>query len=221
MLIDLTWNIEEHWRYSKFKREMIQSFDKGDLWQVTGFNMGSHWFSHMDFPRHTGPDYPSSDDFPLEHYNGMASVIDISRSSSIANYGFNKSDLEKAVKKHAKLHDIWLLRSNWELECSHMTREFWLNAPYLTEDAILYLKDQGIKTIAFDFPQDYSIRLLVNRPVGPDEQLTHIHLLRNNILLIEYVGNFDKIPTQECEFICLPLKFKNIDGAPVRAVAKV
>lgn len=78
MFIDLCVPIEEHWRYP-FKRTLAASFDKGDKWQITEFTMKSHWFSHMDFPRHTGAKYPDSEAFPLEAYNGMASVIDVSR----------------------------------------------------------------------------------------------------------------------------------------------
>ncbi|MGI5174354.1 cyclase family protein [Treponema sp. OMZ 840] len=221
MLIDLTWTIEEHWRYGKFHREKIQSFENGNLWQVTGFYLGSHWFSHMDFPRHIGIQYPDSNEFPLDYYNGNASVLNLTK-KSVENYGFTSEDLERACKGRDKLEKILLLRSDWGLECSHMEKEFWTKAPYLTDDAIDWLRHRGdINAIAFDFPQDYSIRLLIERPVGPEEQKTHSLLLKNNILLIEYLSNFNLIPLDTCEFFCLPLKLDHIDGCPVRAVAKV
>ncbi|ERF59868.1 cyclase family protein [Treponema socranskii] len=220
MLIDLTWPIEKHWRYGKFYREEIQSFEKGNLWQVTGFYLGSHWFSHMDFPRHTGAQYPDSSAFSLDYYNGAASILNLTK-TSVENYGFTSEDLKYACKKTGKLEKILLLRSDWGLECSHMEKEFWTKAPYLTDDAIDWLQGQDINAVAFDFPQDYSIRLLIERPVGPEEQKTHTLLLRNNILLIEYLCNFNSIPSDRCEFFCLPLKLDRIDGCPVRAVARV
>jgi len=219
MFVDLSVPIEEHWRYP-FKRELVSSFEKGDKWQVSGFYMKSHWFSHIDFPRHTGAEYPDSEDFSLENYNGMASVIDV-YSPGMVNRAITADILKNAVGER-KLHNIILIRSRWNTECEWKTKEFWTKAPYLTEDAFGYLAELSPTAIGFDFPQDYTIRELIDRPVGPEEQLSHIILLRErNILLIEYVTNFDKIPGDECELFCLPLKIAHVDGCPVRCVARV
>jgi kynurenine formamidase len=198
---------------------MISSFEKGDAWQVTEFKMKSHWFSHIDFPRHTGLAYPDSEQFPLEYYNGMASVLYIQK-QKIAMHAITREDLEKAATGKT-LHSILLIRTDWGLETSWKTKEFWDSAPYLTDDAIYWIKEQNPNAVAFDFPQDYTIRLLQLRAVTPEEQKTHTILLRDNILLIEYLTNFHAIGSDECEFICLPLNFKHIDGCPVRAVARI
>ncbi len=218
--IDLTWPIEEHWRYPHFERGLISSFDDGKLWQITKFTLGSHWFSHIDFPLHTGKGLNNSSFYPLEHYNGMASVVDLRTGSSLKNHPFTKDELIKAIGSR-KLEKIVLLRSDWDKEVSHMTREFWLDAPYLAEDAIDYLATLGLSAIAFDFPQDYAIRPIFDHPVSPDEQKTHTALLRKGTLLIEYVWNFDQIGQDTCEIICMPLRLEHIDGCPIRFVAKV
>ena len=220
MLVDLCFPIQEHWRYSKFHREMLSSKEKGDFWEITGFTMGSHWFSHMDFPRHTGPEYPDSEAFPLEAYNGKASVIDLTR-PDLKNHGFTVEDMEKATEGR-KLQKILLLRSDWEKQSDWNTTDFWDNAPFMTPEALEWIVAKKPTCVAFDFPQDYTIREGRFRKVTPDDQPSHTILLRNNnILLVEYVHNFDKIGADECEFICLPLKLPHIDGGPVRAVAKV
>ena len=218
MFVDLSLPIQSHWRYP-LKRDTVSSFEKGAVWQVSEFTMKSHWFSHIDFPRHTGLEYPDSDQFPLEHYNGRASVLHVKK-QRIAMHAITREDLATAAAgKH--LHSILLIRTDWGLETSWETKDFWDNAPYLTDDAILWIKEQNPTAVAFDFPQDYTIRLLQQRAVAPEEQKTHTILLRNNILLIEYLTNFHAIGSEECEFICLPLKFEHIDGCPVRAIARV
>ena len=218
--IDLTWPIEEHWRYPLFKRGLLSSFEDGKLWQITEFTLGSHWFSHIDFPLHTGAGLADSNCYPLEHYNGMASVVDLRTGESLRNHAFTKEEIQKATEGR-KMEKIWLLRSDWDKEVSHMTKEFWLDAPYLSDDAIDYLATLGLNAIAFDFPQDYAIRPIFDHPVSPEEQRTHVELLRKGTLLIEYVWNFDQIGQDTCEIICMPLRLEHIDGCPVRLVAKV
>jgi len=219
MLIDLCVPIAEHWRYP-FKRYLASAFENGAKWQITEFVMRSHWFSHMDFPRHTGAQYPDSEEFPLEAYNGPASLIDVSRTEGVKDYGFTAEDVKRAVGER-KLNKILLIRSKWNLECDWNTKDFWVHAPYLTEEAYNYLNTLGLTAVGFDFPQDYTIRELIFRPVPPEEQLSHAILLRNNVLLLEYLTNFDKIPVDDFELYCLPLKLQHIDGCPVRCIAKV
>lgn len=218
MFIDLSLPIQPHWRYG-FQRKEVSSFDAGDAWQITEFVMRTHWFSHIDFPRHTGKDYPNSEAFPLEHYNGKASILHIDK-GPMAMYAITAEDLEEA--KHGRiLHDILLIRTDWPTETSWETPQFWDDAPFLTDEAIYWIKEQKPNTVAFDFPQDYSIRLLKDRKVTPEEQKTHTILLRNNILLVEYIHNLDQIHGEECEFFCLPLNIRETDGCPVRAVARI
>ena len=218
MFVDLSLPIQPHWRYG-FKSHHVSYFEKGDAWQITEFSMKSHWFSHIDFPRHTGLEYPDSEAFPLEAYNGKASVIHVQK-KTIADYAITADDLQLASKGRS-LEKILLIRSDWGVETSWETKDFWNHAPYLTDDAIYWILEQDPTAVAFDFPQDYAIRLLQERPVSPEEQKTHTILLQKNILLIEYLTNFNAITSDTCEFFCLPLNLKHVDGSPVRAMARV
>ena len=159
MFIDLSVPIEDHWRYP-FKREEVSSFSNGALWQITGFYLKSHWFSHMDFPRHTGAEYPDSDSFPLEAYNGEASILDVWHEDGMKNRAITEEDIKKAVEGR-DLKKILLIRSKWNLECRWESKEFWTEAPYLTEDAYNYILTLSPTAVGFDFPQDYTIRELL------------------------------------------------------------
>jgi kynurenine formamidase len=49
----------------------------------------------------------------------------------------------------------------------------------------------------------------------------HHILLSHGLILIENLVNLESLPKQEFTFSCLPLKIKNGDGSPVRAVGIV
>ena len=51
------------------------------------------------------------------------------------------------------------------------------------------------------------------------ELLNHHKLLSNNILIFENLTNLEEIKSNLFTFCALPLKFKNSDGAPIRAIA--
>lgn len=56
---------------------------------------------------------------------------------------------------------------------------------------------------------------------SPDVSPFEIHHLffKNNILIAENLTNLKKLIGKRCEFYILPLKIKNADGAPCRAIA--
>jgi arylformamidase len=63
-------------------------------------------------------------------------------------------------------------------------------------------------------------RLLLRGEVWPlEEHVTHDALLRNGVILIEYLPNTAAL-TGLCPFLCcLPLNVPDTDGAPARVVA--
>src|SRR6185369_9118115 len=62
--------------------------------------------------------------------------------------------------------------------------------PWLTRDAAEWLLARQPTAVAFDFPQDYPIRLLLDGVIAPTgEHVTHDVLLRAGVTLIEYLVN--------------------------------
>ena len=59
-----------------------------------------------------------------------------------------------------------------------------------------------------------------NTPVYPGTPKPKLFSQRD-MIIIENLCNLDKCPKGLFDFACLPLKFENSDGAPVRAVALV
>jgi arylformamidase len=121
---------------------------------------------------------------------------------------------------HVPPGDIVVLKSCWEQQHSPMTPEFWTEAPYMSRAAAEWLRARAPRAVAFDFPQDYTIRLLLHGEVRPlEEHVTHDVLLRNGVILIEYLANTAALTAPRTFLCCLPLKVPNADGAPARVIA--
>ena len=212
-IIDLSMTIQPHWRWN-VSCELFKDLEKGDPFQISMLTMHAHAFTHMDTPLHIMPNQITVEAVPPDHLAGSAAILDLSFVQ--ANQAITKQDLRNAGD-HMQPGDIVLLKTEWDLRRDHMTPEFWKEAPYLEEEAAVWLSEQDIKAAGFDFPQDYGIRNIPASP--PEEQPTHHYVLRKGIYLIEYLCNLHQIESSRVTFFALPLKIKGAEGSPVRAVA--
>lgn len=216
-IIDLSVPIQDHFRWP-VKRDKIGDHAKGDLAEKTWLGWPVHGFTHMDSPKHYFADAATTDDVPLETTIGDATVFDLEPVEP--NEAITAERLEAAGGLYLQAGDIALMRSCWDTQRSLASREFWLDAPYLTRDAAQWLLAKGVRAAAFDFPQDQPIRGLLDGKRAPlEEHVTHDVLLRNGVILIEYLGNTQAIRQPRVWFCCLPLKVPAADGAPARVIA--
>ena len=215
-IIDLTMPIEDHFRWP-VGRELAADFARGDLFQITRLTFGVHGFTHMDSPRHILPDGPTTSEIPLEATVGDAAVVDL---SDVAPNEAIGAERLRAAAGHVGRGDRMVFRTAWERQRSPRTAEFWTEAPYLTRDAAEWLLERGVRTVAYDFPQDYTIRLLLRGEVRPmAEHVTHDVLLRNGVVMIEYLSNTAALTRPRTWLCALPLKVPGADGAPARVIA--
>ncbi len=216
-IIDLTMPIEHHFRWP-VRRELVGDFARGDLFQVTRLTLGVHGFTHMDSPRHIVPDGPTTETIPLEATVGEAAVVDLS--DVAPNEAIEAERLAAAGGQDVERGGIVVFRTAWERQRSPRTPEFWTEAPYLTRGAAEWLLERGVRTVAYDFPQDYTIRLLLKGEVRPmAEHVTHDVLLRNGVVMIEYLSNTAALTKPRTWLCALPLKLPGADGAPARVIA--
>ncbi len=69
-------------------------------------------------------------------------------------------------------------------------------------------------------PQDYPIRELLGGKQAPiAEFVSHDILLRNGVILIEYLTNLGALSSPRTTLFALPLNIPNSDGAPARVIA--
>lgn len=214
--IDLTLPIiVGHWRYSN-QRRPVHSIADGDASNVTYFDLQTHMFTHIDAPKHVVADGKTLDDFPVDLCIGKAAVLDVSYVKP--NQGIGAEDLEKAYQKCEKA-DIILVKTSWGLHRDWTSKEFWDDAPYITEDGAKFLLSISPKVVGYDFPQDYDIRRLRTVDEHECDLTTHRYLLKNEILMIEYMTNMWEITGNNVDFVGLPLKLDHADGAQIRCVA--
>jgi kynurenine formamidase len=215
-IIDLTMPIENHFRW-KVERSLAGSYDAGDPFQVTRLGLVVHGFTHMDAPVHMVPGGDTTSDIALERTIGPAAILDLT--DVAPRSAIDAQRLERAGA-HVEPGDIVVLKTRWDERVSNRTPEFWRESPWLTREACEWLLAREPRALAVDFPQDYPIRLLLDGEHAPISQfVSHDVLLRNGVILIEYVCNLGAVKGPRTTIFCLPLKLPGADGAPARVIA--
>jgi arylformamidase len=215
-IIDLSMPIEDHFRWP-VERRLSRSYAQGDLFQVTWLGWPVHGFTHMDSPRHFFADGKTTSDIPLETTVGEAAIVDL---TPVAPDEAITAVRLAAGAGHVRPGDIVVIKTCWERQRSPKTPEFWTEAPYLSREAAEWLLERRPRAAGFDFPQDYTIRLLLKGEIRPvEEHVTHDVLLRNGVILIEYLCNTAALTAPRIFLCCLPLKVPDADGAPARVIA--
>ena len=215
-IVDLSMPIEDHFRWP-VERRIAGSHAQGDVFEATWAGWTVHGFTHMDAARHCVPGGPTTEQIPLERTVGHAAVVDLTPIAP--NEAISAARLAAAAG-HVRQDDIVVMRSCWEQQRSPRTPEFWTDAPYMTREASAWLLEREPRAVAFDFPQDYPIRLLLEgKEVPKPEHVTHHVLLSHGVTLIEYVVNTSKLKAPRNLFSAAPLLIPNADGAPARIYA--
>lgn len=216
-IVDLSMPVDTgHLRWP-VERGVKGDFAEGDLFEVSWLRTSCHGFTHMDAPRHMVPGGATLDDLDLARVVGPAAVIDLG--DVAPNEAIDAARLAP-VADHLLPGEIALFRTGWDRQRDWKDASFWRDAPYLTRDAAQWLLDREPTACAFDFPQDYTIRLLLDGEVRPiAEHVTHDVLLRNGVTLIEYLVNTMEVAGARTFLAALPVRIAGADGAPARVVA--
>lgn len=215
-IIDLSMPIAAHFRWPT-ETPVKGNIAGGDQFRVTRLHTTCHGFSHVDAQAHILADAPTIETTGLDRVVGHARVLNLRDVQPKEEIGPER--LERA-DPGGRPGDILLLSTGWDRHRDYNTREFWLDAPFLNRAAAQWLADRAPTAIAFDFPQDYPIRLLLDGGVVPfDQHVTHDICLRQGITLIEYLVNTTSIAAPRVFFAAAPLKIPGADGAPARIFA--
>jgi arylformamidase len=184
-------NIEE----KKPKIKQVNFFEKqGHYESEITFNM--HTGTHIDYPLHMIEIGTNSNTENLDVLTGKAKVFDLTHVkdqidiSDIANLDINKNDFL-----------IFKTRNSFR-------EDFDEGFVFVNEKAAKYLVEKQIRGVGID-----SLGIERSQPNYP----THKLLLGANIIILEGLRLKD-IEPGEYELYCLPLKIKNVEAAPVRAI---
>ena len=171
------------------EKKIIKSMEKGEVYNLTEFNMCAHNGTHIDAPFHFIKDGKTVDEICLETFVGMAYVAE--------HHGIVTGDaaatiIEKAKKQNAEATKRILIKG--EVEVS-------LDAAKVFADSDILLLGNEPQTIG---PQ--------NAPMA-----VHLVLLGANVILLE--GIRLAAVSEGVYFLnAAPLNLSGADGSPCRAV---
>ena len=175
---------------------------------TTSIKLGSHSGTHIDSPNHFLNDDYGVDQLDLNILCGKITVIDFTH--------FKQG-------MQVKLEDVMninvteriLFRFGWHRFWK--TKEYYKDFPFFSIEAAEYLVKSGIKLIALDTPSPDSGQNI--KLGGKYDSPVHKLFLENEIIIIEYLTNTDKINCdKKLKIVALPLKLKGIDGSPARVI---
>jgi arylformamidase len=173
----------------------------GELYTLSQLTSTVHVGSHLDAPRHFVRDGHGVDQTDINKLIGPCYVVDLSDVNSI-----DAQSLEQAI---IPVHVTRLL-------CRTRNSEWWARGDNTFHTDFIAIDPTGAEWIVQRGMQLVGVDYL---SVGAYEGgiPTHEILLLNGVVPVEGL-DLSRIEQGEYQLICLPLKLKDCDGAPVRAV---
>ena len=188
------------------KLTVANTYEK-DGFRETLISFYSHTGTHMDAPFHLFGDRTSLDAHPADQFVGKALVIDC---TDVGEGGMIGIEYVEKVRDLADQAEFLIFNTGWDSKWG--TDAYFGEYPIVSMEVCQYLLDSGKKGVGFD--------VIGIDPISDVELTRHRMLLsQRDIVIIENLTNLDKIGDKLFAFAALPLKYKDADGAPVRAVA--
>lgn len=171
------------------ERKTLSSMEKGDLYNLTAFDMCAHNGTHIDAPFHFIKDGKTVDEICLSSFVGMAYVAE--------HHGLVSGDdaaeiIEKAKKQNPEAAKRILIKGDAEV-----TREA---AEVFASSEILLLGNES-------------------QTVGPENapMAVHLILLSADVVLLEGI-RLAEVPEGVYLLNAAPLNLSGADGSPCRAI---
>lgn len=192
-----------HWPGDpEFRSHRVQSLDRNDVCNVTEFSTSAHIGTHMDAPAHFLKGGVGIDQAPLDALIGECRVIEIQDLEAI---GVAELERQQIVAGERVLFKTRNSARRWH------DREFIKDFVHISLEGAKFLADRRVRTIGVDY---LSVGGFAKE--GPE---THRALLSAAIWIIEGV-DLSQVSPGRYELVCLPLKLRDSDGAPARALVR-
>lgn len=178
-----------------------------DHFRETMLAIGSHTGTHMDAPAHLLAEGETLDAMHPSRFCGRAVVWDV---SALGTDGVITETLLRTRDEELRQADFALFYTGWQEKWG--MEAFFAGYPALDVDAARYLVDCGLKGVGTD--------TISIDPVG-NSLPVHRVLLGAGLVIVENLRLQELAAYRRARFWALPLKYRNADGAPVRAIAEV
>lgn len=185
-------------------REQSKAFyEPGTEFQIGKIEMVANTGTYLDCPFHRYENGADLSEITLDRCANLQGVLieaDYRKGIEIGRKFFEMKDLRgKAVLVHTNWSKHW------------RTDAYFENHPFLTEEAAVFLKEQGAVLVGIDSHNIDDTRTR-RRPA-------HSVLLGAGILIVEHLSNLHQLPKKHFYFNAVPPKFKGVGTFPVRAYA--
>ncbi len=185
----------------QFSQEWMSSLKDGADYNLSALTLSSHAGTHLDAPAHLLKNGMTLDKYPINRFIVPAEVISVEGDESIPALAI--PDLEKN-KGEALLFKTQNSRRGI-LRSKVFSEEF----VYLSLEAAKLCVSSGVSLVGID-------SLSVDK--YEDTSLpAHHALLENDVLILEGIDLAD-VPCGRYTLICLPLRVKDAEASPARAV---
>jgi kynurenine formamidase len=199
-----------------FEAKVNATFEK-DGYFTRSFWMLEHYGTHMDAPAHFPHGRATLDKLPIEHFFGMAAVIDVR--DEVAKDSDYRLTMERvlqweAAHGHIPPGSIALLRTGWasrwpdQVRYRNMDRNGVMHFPGYSVEAAKLLVARGVAGLGIDtLSVDY----------GPSKDFeVHRAILPLGAFNLENVANLDDLPESGAFIIAAPIKLEGGSGGAVR-----
>lgn len=183
----------------KFRRDVAYDMQKGDHMTLSSMETTLHIGAHADGPSHYQKGGEGIGERSLDYYMGSCQVIDLSRvvrrGGAVVSEDFSDFPIETSrvlIKTESHNHNAW-------------SSDFVTLAPSL----IKFLIKNGVKLVGIDTPS-------IDAADSKDLEC-HQLIADNNMAILEGL-DLVCVDQGKYQLIALPLKIKNGDASPVRAV---
>ena len=180
-------------------REVLCDIHQGGNITLSTLRATVHLGAHADAPSHYGADAPTIDRRALELYLGPCEVL---RVRAVPGKRITPDQLPRPVRAERVLFATGTFP-----DPEKFNDDFAALAPELIE----YLHRMGVKLVGIDTP---SVDLFSSKDLP-----SHLTCLRHDMAILEGLVLKD-VPEGNYELIALPLRLKDFDASPVRAVLR-
>ncbi len=170
-------------------------------------SMFSHTGTHIDPPAHMLKDGAYLDNLDVNSFVGKATVLDFSK-ESIKNI-----ELEMLMIFEERINQVefLIIRTGWDRFWGK--DEYFKGFPALSRDAAVWLANLNLKGVGID--------AISIDAMDTEDFIVHNTLMNGGSIIIENLTNLEAIEEKFFILSVLPIKYKEADGSPVRAVAMI
>ena len=176
----------------------------------------SHTGTHLENAKHWWSEADGVETLPLDQVAGKAKVLRFACREQ-PFFEIDAEMLKAAGAEKLEAGDICIIATGWDKRIAE--ENYTWESPFITVEAARYLERKKIKAFAIDTPMFGDPRDGMDY-VPAELELPDYIFAKNGIPCVLGLVNAYALP-DEVFFIAAPLKFKDADGSPVRAMAIV